>query len=84
VQYPLYDPSSGEVPPVQTYRIETPIPATRGQAIKKGIWQELKDAAFGELKPGYRVPVDWKASPARLEFTSTVCAIRKDAPLLVR
>lgn len=54
IQYSPYDPAATEVPAVKTYQQPTSIPATRAQAIKKGIWQELKDSAFGELQPGYK------------------------------
>lgn len=33
---------------------DVPIPAVRAQAMKQGIWQELKDSAFGELQHGYK------------------------------
>ena len=54
VQYSPFNPSQGEVPPIQTYRMETPIPAARAQEMKKGIWQELAANDFGKTAPGYK------------------------------
>jgi hypothetical protein len=46
--------AGGNVPPVQTYRMENPIPAVRGQAMKKAIYQELSPNDFGTVAEGYK------------------------------
>ncbi len=54
VQYSPFNPNSSAVPQVQTRMQENPIPATRAQAMKQAIWQELAPADFGTVAPGYR------------------------------
>lgn len=46
--------SSPTRPPIQSYQRDVPIPATRAQAMKKAIWQELAPNDFGTVAEGYK------------------------------